>query len=441
MAETACARSTALTPHFRGRLPGPSPAELALTPGPSSAKWERAAAGGARAPLPLSVGEARGEGSSRLAPRWARARNVLAARLDNVGDVIMCGPALRAIRESLPGARLTLWASPGGAAAAALLPYVDDVLATKVIWQDLGGMPLDAGRERSLVEELRGRGFDAALIFTSFAQSPYPPAYACYLAEIPLRAGQSKEFGGGLLTTWVRPLPDETHQVDRNLHLLEELGFAVRDRALFVAVPPEARESAATLARHGLGPIHHLPSPPTGRGRTHPPGDAATAKASGYAVLHPAASCPARTYPWQRFVAIGRELARRLGLRIVLTGTARERELIDGIAAEIGPAAVPIAGETTLPELAAVVDGAALIVANNTSLMHVADALRTPSVILFAGTELESQWRPRSTRARLLRRDTWCSPCYQLVCPTRQECLDVPPAEVVEAAMEVLDEA
>ena len=376
-----------------------------------------------------------------LDERWARARNVLAARLDNVGDVIMCGPALQAVRESLPRARLTLWASPGGAAAATLLPFVDDVLATKVIWQDLGSLPLDAGRERSLVEELRHRSFDAALIFTSFAQSPYPPAYACYLAEIPLRAGQSKEFGGGLLTTWVRPLPDETHQVDRNLHLLEALGFAVKDRALFVTVPPEARESAtATLARRGVRLVPPLPLPPKRTERARPPA-AGTAGASGYVVLHPAASCPARTYPSSRFAAVGRKLARRLGLRIVLTGTARERELIERIAAEIGPAAVPIAGETTLPELAAVVDGAALVVANNTSIMHVADALRTPSVILFAGTELESQWRPRSTRARLLRRDTWCSPCYGFVCPTHQECLDVPPAEVVEAAIEVLDEA
>lgn len=347
---------------------------------------------------------------------WLAARNVLAVRLDNVGDVLMCGPALRALRENLPAARLTLWTSPGGAAAADLLPVVDDVLATKVVWQDLGSLPQDPARELALVEELRRRQFDAAVIFTSFAQSPYPPAYVCYLAGIPLRAGQSRDFGGGLLTTWVRSLPDDAHQVDRSLHLIGSLGLAVGDRSLWVAVAPAARASAAALL-------------------------AARGVTSGYLVLHPGASCSARTYPRKRFAAVGRALARRTGRPIVLTGAAKERELVAGLAGEIGPSAVPLAGETTLPEFAAIVDGADLVVANNTSTMHLADALRTPSVILFAGTELESQWRPRSAPARLLRRETACSPCYRFTCPTHQECLDVPPGEVVEAALEVLASA
>jgi ADP-heptose:LPS heptosyltransferase len=159
---------------------------------------------------------------------------------------------------------------------------------------------------------------------------------------------------------------------------------------------------------------------------------------SAYLVLHPSASCPARTYPQAGFAKVGRELARRTGLRVVITGSAKERALSADLAGEIGSAAVPLAGETTFAELAAVVEGAALVVANNTSIMHVADALRTPSVILFAGTELESQWRPRSTRAVLLRRETWCTPCYRFECPYGQECLDVSPGEVVAAALELL---
>lgn len=354
---------------------------------------------------------------SRPDERWAAARNVLAVRLDNVGDLLMCGPALRAIREGLPTARLTLWASPGGSAAAALLPVVDDVLATKVVWQDLGQMPLDPSRELALVAELARRRFDAAIVFTSFAQSPYPPAYACYLAGVPLRAGQSKEFGGSLLTTWVKPRPDDEHQVERNLHLVEALGFAVGSRDLFVAVPPEARASVESkLASRGL-----------------PPG-------RRYVVLHAAASCPARTYPGARFAAVAREVAERSGLRVVLTGSARESALVAELAREIGPGALPLAGETTLPELAATLEEAAVVITNNTSTMHLADALRRPSVVLFAGTELESQWRPRSSPARLLRRDTWCTPCYRFICPTRQECLDVLPSEVASAALRALGE-
>src|SRR5438128_9295635 len=87
---------------------------------------------------------------------WLEARNILAVRLDNIGDVIMLGPALRAVKESSPHARLTLLASPGGASAAPLLPWIDDVLAWRATWQDIGGrMPFDPAQELKLIDLLR----------------------------------------------------------------------------------------------------------------------------------------------------------------------------------------------------------------------------------------------------------------------------------------------
>jgi ADP-heptose:LPS heptosyltransferase len=53
---------------------------------------------------------------------WAQARRLLGVRLDNIGDVVMTGPMLRALKENLPDAHLTLMASPGGSKAASLLP-------------------------------------------------------------------------------------------------------------------------------------------------------------------------------------------------------------------------------------------------------------------------------------------------------------------------------
>jgi len=78
------------------------------------------------------------------------------------------------------------------------------------------------------------------------------------------------------------------------------------------------------------------------------------------------------------------------------------------------------------------------MLSNNTSTMHIADATQTPSVILFAGTELERQWQPRQTPVRLLRRPTPCAPCYAFTCPYEMECLDLPPAAVVAAGLALL---
>ncbi|MBC8077037.1 MAG: glycosyltransferase family 9 protein, partial [Chloroflexales bacterium] len=178
-------------------------------------------------------------------PDWLDAKNILAVRMDNLGDVVMVGPALRAVKESAPEARLTLLASPGGSAAAPLLPWVDDVIAWRSVWQDLGHLPFDPARERELIETLAARHFDAAIIFTSFSQSPHPLGYVCYLAGIPLRAGESKEFGGAVLSHELRGAPDEMHQAERTLRLVEMRGFRARDRRLMVAFPDEARATAA----------------------------------------------------------------------------------------------------------------------------------------------------------------------------------------------------
>jgi ADP-heptose:LPS heptosyltransferase len=350
---------------------------------------------------------------------WGSVRRLLVARLDNAGDVVMCGPALRAIRKTLPDGHVTLWASPGGAQVAPLLPEIDETLVTRAVWQDLGHLPFDPQRERDLVQTLADGDYDGAIIFTSFAQSPLPPAYACYLAGIPLRAGQPKEFGGKVLSHAIAPLPDASHQVDRNLHLVTGLGFVDDGSRLKVRVPAESHDLLG-LALRFKGINYGRP----------------------FVVLHPGASCPSRRYPADRFAEVGRALWQSAHLPIVISGAERDRDLAEGLKATIGPGAVSLAGETTMAEFAALVERATAVVTNNTLTMHLADALGTPEVVLFAGTELEEQWRPRGTRARLLRRPTPCHPCYRFTCPYEGlPCLDLPPSEVVAAVLDLTGSA
>ena len=171
-------------------------------------------------------------------------QRILAVRLDNAGDVVMLGPALRALRAFAPAGHLALLASPVGAQAAELLPEVDEVITVRAVWQDASdALAFDPDRERRLVQRLADGRFDAAFIFTSFSQSPFPAAYACYLAHVPVRAGQPGDFGGAVLSHRVPSAPGGSHQVDRNLHLLEHLGIPVPSRALRVSLTTRARGS------------------------------------------------------------------------------------------------------------------------------------------------------------------------------------------------------
>ncbi len=351
---------------------------------------------------------------------WDRVREVLVVRLDNIGDVVMAGPAIRTIKNALPEARITMMASKAGSRIAPLVPHVDGVLTHRAVWQDLwGAVPQEAARDDELVEELRRGSFDAAVILTSFSQSPWPPAYACWRAGIPIRIGQSLEFGGSLLTQWVRPPAKEAHQVDRNLHLLREAGFEPADRSLELAVPADTDAAARGLLR-GIGIDAERP----------------------FVAVAPFATCEARSYASDRFAEVIRRVTSDAHVPAVVLGGERETGQAKALLALTrGYPVHSLVGRATVAEQAAVIGRGAIMLTNDSGPMHIADAFQRPAVVLFSGTELEEQWRPRTTEAVLLRRETDCSPCYAFDCPRAKECLDIPPEEVVGHAMRLLEKA
>ena len=155
-------------------------------------------------------------------------------------------------------------------------------------------------------------------------------------------------------------------------------------------------------------------------------------------MLNPWTTCQSRNYDTQRFAVAARQLALDTNWPIVVTGVPKDRDRSAALLEALSPYAIDLIGTTTLSQLAALIANARLVLTNNTSTMHLADATRTPSVVTFAGTEYESQWRPRNCPSQLLRRPTPCSPCYAFICPYHLECLDIPPEEVVAAGLELL---
>jgi lipopolysaccharide heptosyltransferase II len=349
---------------------------------------------------------------------WEKVNHILAIRLDNIGDLVMLGPALRAIKTNLPQAKITVMASPAGSEAVPLLPWVDEVFPWRAIWQDISGRNFDPEDELRFIHDLKRRNFDAAFIFTSFSQSPYPPAYVCFLAGIPYRFGQAADFGGSLLTHRVQPAIASGHQVDRNLHLLEEIGLPSTGNALELKIPEQVQSRSDELLRE-----HRVDS--------HAP----------YIVLVPGASAATRRYDPHRYASVMRSLAIKTNLPIVVLGSSREQDRFQPVlnACKEG-LAISLVGKTSVPEMAALIKGSSLVMANNSSAMHIADAFRRPAVILFSGTEFLSQWEPRNSPAVLLRRGTSCSPCYKFDCPYHLECLDIPVEEVVDTALTLISE-
>jgi ADP-heptose:LPS heptosyltransferase len=367
--------------------------------------------------LPRDPASFRHPGADRGVPvDLPAARRILVVRPDNVGDVVLLTPALRALRAAAPHARLDLLASPAGTAVAAMVPELDGVLTVSPSWQQLSA-PTDSSAaaevsriERELLDRISAGGYDVMLVFTSFSQSPWPAAHLGLLAGVGTRVVHSREFAGAVATHWVSPPPDTTHHVDRSLHLLAAIGVPDQGRSPALRVPAEAyAEADAVLA-------------------------AAARTVRPHALLVPGASCPSRRYPAGRFGAAAAAVTVG-GLPVLVAGTAAEADLVAEVVRAAGSPDVVALPTVGLPVFTALIARAVVALTNNSGGLHLADAVGTPVVATYAGTERLGDVAPRAAPSELLQVPTTCSPCRQLACPFHLECLDVAPARVAAAAL------
>ncbi|MFS2217923.1 glycosyltransferase family 9 protein [Telluria sp. Tellsp104] len=349
---------------------------------------------------------------------WHRARRILCVRLDSLGDVLMCTPAMRALRQAVAGRTLTLLGSPSGAAALPFVPELDDAIAWSAPWTKSAKPATTGAAAPAPIATLAARAFDAAVIFTTYTQSALPAALLCQLAGIPLRLAHCRENPYELLSDWV-PDPEPAtlvrHEVQRQLALVQRVGCRSAGLGLsFVPRPADVTAARARLAAAGVDPDRP------------------------WILLHPGASAASRRYPAAHWAHVLRLLAQELHLPLVLTGSAEESELVDGIQFASAVPAISLAGRRALGELGAALRLAAVAVTNNTGPAHMAAAVGTPVVDLYALTN--PQHTPWNVRSRVLFHDVPCRFCYKSTCPEgHQACLaGIEPQRVVDAVRALL---
>ncbi len=352
---------------------------------------------------------------------WAEAKRILAVRLDTIGDVLMTTPAIRALKHSVEGRRVTLLTSTPGADIAHLVPEVDEALVHDPVWMKHTPRRDGPGEERAIVAALKERRFDAAVIFTVYSQNPLPSALLCHMAGIPLRLAHCRENPYQLLTDWIpEPEPENgvRHEVRRQLDLVAEVGAVTADDTLSLKVPAVARRRAMrSLAKAGVDVQRR------------------------WIVVHPGATAPSRRYPPERFAVVGRHLARSEGYQVVFTGTEAEKPLVQKIRAAMGAPSHSVAGMLALADFAAVIEAAPVIVSNNSGPVHVAAAVDTPVVDLYALTN--PQHTPWEVPNLVLSHKVPCAYCYKSECPKgHHQCLRlVEPDEVVDAVHQLVRRA
>ncbi|MDG4766601.1 HAD-IIIA family hydrolase [Solwaraspora sp. WMMD406] len=368
-------------------------------------------------------------------PAVERRRRVLVVRSDSVGDVLVTGPAIRAVAAGAD--EVVMLCGPRGRAAAELLPGVAELIEWPLPWIDPEPAPVEPAELSRLTDRLATIDVDEAIIFTSFHQSPLPLAVLLRMAGVVRIAAISDDYPGSLLDVRHR-VPAGVPEAERALSLAAAAGFPLPDTdepvlrlrpgclrpatstGFPAAVPVGPRQSPAATESPGGAPPGALPGGSPGPVRP------------GYVVVHPGSSVQSRACPPERCAEYVTAL-RAAGHRVVVTGGPHERALSAMVAGRDG---TDLGGQTSLGRLAAIIASASALVVGNTGPAHLAAAVGTPVVSLFAPTVPFGQWGPyRVPWVRLGDPMAACGNTRAARCPVPgHPCLtSVRPQSVVEA--------
>ncbi|GAB2678681.1 glycosyltransferase family 9 protein [Kribbella swartbergensis] len=327
---------------------------------------------------------------------------MLVTRMDNDGDVLLAGPAIRAVAAT---DRVVLLVSPSGEQAGRLLPGVRDVYVWPCPWTGFDPPDVDRRSVNTLIDALALEHIGAAVVLTSYHQSPLPMALLLRMAGIEYIAADSEDYPGSLLD--LRHHAGPGHEVERALDLVEAAGYRL----------PDGDDGRLRIKDTLPPPVHDEP----------------------YVVVHPGASVPARTPSPDHWATTVKALAAN-GYWVLVTGSPGERELTAEVAGSNG---MDLGGRTTFRQLAAVLAHAQVVVVGNTGPAHLAAAVHTPVVSLFSPVVPAAKWAPwRVPSVVLGDQDAPCRDSRARVCPVPgHPCLDqVSPDEVVVAVHKLIEE-
>jgi ADP-heptose:LPS heptosyltransferase len=340
----------------------------------------------------LKTWERRGKrGLTRAAARALRARGeagaipdlrdlerILLIRQQNqLGDLLLSTPALRAVRARAPRARIDLIAAPQNVDAVRGNRRLDDV-----ILYDKAALlrrPLEA---RRFADRLRSARYDLALVLSTVSFS-YTGAWLAAVSGARRRAGRPGPGGAGRETAadvyhWCLPVPrDDVHQTLSNLDLVVPFGARETDGT------PEIFPAAAEAERGRSALDEALPPGPGLR-----------------VLLHPGAGKKPNRWPAERFGEVGDAL-RAEGHAVAACSGPGEVGLLAAMDRAAGRP-FPRLPALGFRELAAALAGADLVLVNDTGVLHLA-AAAAPAVLALFGPTDPRLWCPATPRVRPLR--------------------------------------
>jgi ADP-heptose:LPS heptosyltransferase len=304
---------------------------------------------------------------------------ILLLQLKRIGDLILTTPAIRCLRDQFPDARLALVAD---SSCASLL----DSIAVDERWTYTKGAGSSGlfgrGPNAWLGQCLLASGADWVLDFTGTDRSAFLATFSFSKRRVTFEKFRRRAFRQYLYTDFVHSSVRERHTADHYTDLLVPLGVHRENVSLDLRLSDQhLAEARALLAKAGAP--------------------------DAYVVIHAGTARLEKFWLPKRWAEVITFLHTKFGLTTVLTGSrdAKEHEHLSELKSLLRCRYVDLAGKTDLGVLAAIIKGAELLCGVDTAAIHLADAMNTPSLVLFGPTN-PYHWRPRHAKSAIVRSRT-----------------------------------
>ena len=291
--------------------------------------------------------------------------NILIIRLDHIGDVITTIPSLRVLRKAFPKSKISIMVRSLTKDLLINCPYIDELIVYNPLWYR-GKKNLNILRNIKFFRNLRKRKFDLAIDFRGDLRN----IFLTYLAKAKHRLAYDIKGGNFLLTHVADYKRELIHNIDRNLEVLKKLNIKPKNNDLEFWIPEEIKKKIK------------LPN-------------------KKFVIIHPGSGGYKKLWSSKKFAEVADYIAKKYKTEIIITGSPSEVNLANEIESSMDSQSLNIAGKTNLLELSEVIRRAKIFISPDSGPMHLAVAVKTPTISLF-GTSLSEVWGYRSKKNILL---------------------------------------
>lgn len=335
---------------------------------------------------------------------------ILIIRTAYIGDVVMTVPILKAIKERFHQAKVSFLTSTSAAPILENNPYVDDIISYNPFW-------FYSAKKKNyfdFIRYLRKRNYDLVIEARGDIRE-----FLFLVAPLKAKYKVSYDIGGGrYLLTHVVPYNKPMHKVEYHMNIARFLGCNVDDIEWGVYLTAEEKSSVKEIMRR--------------KGIRQP-----------FVAAHPGSRLPLKTFPGEKCSILYDNLIKTFGSSLVIFGTEQEEQMVEDIIRGMKCKPITLVGKLSLRQLAGFLSKAALFICSDSAPMHIAAAIKTPTVAIF-GPSKSRETGPYGNNHRVVEKDLPCRfTCDENVCrhKTYNECMrTITPGDVFTAAKELMQQ-